>query len=552
MIDAEHVVEVGQSALPAFTPGFVAPETRRAGLPAEITASAQSSDCFSLGVTLLSAFTGMTDVEWVFGSASAPRADGERESRLRHILHDHRMPPAFGELIAGLTRSDPDNRWSLTQAAQFLSTFPTRVPDAARTAPAPRHLLDRLLADGIAQLQHSMTPDQAHLWPPDIRAMKADACSAWLGAAGGLSTLARASRALGGESLDVSVAEAARWVDERLFAVPRLLPGMSFGRAGTAWALYDAGAALGHDALASRAVDLAGSLPTEGSIPDITHGLSGAGMVHLHLWQKTGDVSLLGRALACADSVVRAVHRNGEDWMWPTPSDADSAVAGNNTYGFAHGIAGVGAFLLAAAEAGAQQSGDREAVHRYREAALGAGDTLARAARIRAGTPVWPSEVGGDDFVAPSGQWCNGPTGIGMFLIRLWSATGEQRFADLAEQCVPARVSLWHCVVGACCGLAGVGHYLIDLAEFTGESRFRAEADHVADLVYARRRTAGDREVTCPIDRGSAYKDGTAGVLAFLLRLLHGGPTPWMPSSRHGPHDMPRALTAVAGETNHR
>lgn len=553
MIDAELVAELGQRVLPAFTPGFVGPEARRAGLPAEVTVSAQSSDCFSLGVTLFSAFTGMTDVEWVFGSASAPRSDGERAGRVRQILDSHRMPPAVSELIAGLTRGDPDTRWSLTQAAEFLSTSPTDVPEEARapgTPPAPRHVLDRLLADGIAHLQHSMTPDQAELWPPDIRAPKSDTCNAWHGAAGGLSTLARASLALGGESLDVSVAEAARWIDERLFAVPRLLPGMSFGRAGTAWALYDAAAVLGQDRLASRAVDLARKLPTEGSIPDITHGLSGAGMARLHLWQNTGDRSLLQQALACADAVLEAAHRDGEDWMWPTPHDADSAVAGNNTYGFAHGIAGVGAFLLAAAEASGRHGGDPAATSRYRTAALGAGDTLARAARIRDRTPVWPSEVGGDDFAVPSGHWCNGTTGIGMFLIRLWSATGEQRFADLAEQCVPTRVSLWHSFVGACCGLAGVGHYLIDLAEFTGERRFRAEAEHVAGVIHARRRTVGDWEVTCPPDRGSTYKDGAAGVLTFLLRLLHGGPSPWMPSVWHGPPDMPRSLTAAAGVTN--
>ena len=575
MIDAEHVVEVGKSVLPAFTPAFVAPEARQASVPA------QSSDCFSLGVTLFSAYTGMTDLEWIFGSASTPRADRERESRLRQILHDHRLPPTITAVIAGLTCGDPADRWPLTQAEQSLSTpaaaartdaTPTNATrsDAARsdatptdaacsdaaptnatptdaTAPALPHLLDRLLTDGISELGRSMTPDQAHLWVPDIRALKSDACNAWLGAAGGLSTLARASQALGDRQLLAPLAVAARWVDERLFAVPRLLPGLSFGRAGTAWALFDAATALGDDGLAARAVDLAGRLPTEGPIADITHGLSGAGLLHLHLWQNTGDAGVLRQALACADSVVRAAHRDGEDWTWPTPNDVDSAVAGNNTYGYAHGIAGVGAFLLAAAEAVGEQGSDR-----YWEAALGAGDTLVRAARIRQGTPVWPSEVGGDDFVPPSGQWCNGPTGIGTFLIRLWAATGEQRFADLAEQCVPARGDLWHCVAGACCGLAGVGHYLIDLVEFTGENRFRAEAEHVAELLHARRRTDGNLDLTCPPDRGSAYKDGTAGVLAFLLRLLRGGHAPWMPTADHRPPDMPRQLVAAAAENHQR
>jgi hypothetical protein len=530
MIDAEHVAALGQKAYPAFTRAFAAPEVRPARMPAEVTTLAQAADCFSLGVTVFSMLTAMSDVEWIFGSPSAPRSDRERDALVSTVLADHKAPAAFGRLIAGLTRTDPARRWPSKRAEEFLSSLPdARKARAARAAPAvrtPPGSLDCLLTDAVAQLRRTMTPNRSQLWP-EPRLARSDPANAWLGAAGGLSTLARARAALGDESLDASLALAARWIDERLFAVPRLLPGLAFGRAGTAWALYDAAAMLGPagGALAARAVELARRLPTEAPIVDLTHGLAGAGMARLHLWRNTGDADLLRQAAACAEAVLRAARRHGNDWSWPTPLEVDSAVAGNNTYGMAHGIAGVGTFLLAAAQA--VERGDDAG--RYREAASGAGDTLLRAARIQDGQPVWPSEVGGDDYVTPSGHWCNGAAGIGSFLIRLWSATGEWRFADLAQRCVPTRHGLWHSVIGACCGLAGVGHCLLDLAEFTNEGRFRADAEYVADLVYARRHVAGDLEITCPPDRGSSYKDGTAGVLAFLLRLRYGGPTPWLP-----------------------
>ncbi|MFD7911876.1 hypothetical protein ACFV30_14235 [Streptomyces sp. NPDC059752] len=42
--------------------------------------------------------------------------------------------------------------------------------------------------------------------------------------------------------------------------------------------------------------------------------------------------------------------------------------------------------------------------------------------------------MGGEPQVRPAAQCCSGPAGNGTFLIRLWSATGQRRFADLAER----------------------------------------------------------------------------------------------------------------------
>ncbi|MFE1873455.1 hypothetical protein ACFW9N_21630 [Streptomyces sp. NPDC059496] len=67
--------------------------------------------------------------------------------------------------------------------------------------------------------------------------------------------------------------------------------------------------------------------------------------------------------------------------------------------------------------------------------ALDAGDTLVRAARVEGCRAARPAEVGGGEpQLRPAAQWCSGPAGNGTFLIRLWSATGQRRFADLAER----------------------------------------------------------------------------------------------------------------------
>jgi hypothetical protein len=197
-------------------------------------------------------------------------------------------------------------------------------------------------------------------------------------------------------------------------------------------------------------------------------------------------------------------------------------------------VAGTGAFLLYAGLA----TGRPE----YLEAARRAGDTLESAVEAEGGAAWWPS---GEDN-KPDGlrkrHWCSGSSGVGTFLIRLWAATGEQRFADLAEAGAAAiSRDRWYSSTVACHGLAGDGDFLLDLADFTGEQRYRDRAAELAAVMHAHN-TMRDGLMVLPdesrIDVNASYNTGLAGALGFLLRLRHGGPRWWMPdqilsSTRH-------------------
>ncbi|WP_314245129.1 class IV lanthionine synthetase LanL [Streptomyces sp. DSM 40907] len=549
LIDTEYVVEAGQERAPAYTRGFAAPEVRALGLhasPAEAgKVAGPEADRFSLGVVLFSVLTDL-DPRWAAGWTDEAGLPPDAQPALPLIALAHPPLAPFCELIDGLTRADPGARWTLPHALAWLAgpsgatgpstgtseTTATAATTVATTRPVlppyrPR-AIDRLLDDGLAHLQRTMTPWRASLWPaPEWNVPRSDPCNTWNGAAGVLATLTHAARARESTSLLATVAEAARWLDERLFSVDRLLPGLCFGRSGTAWALYDAARLLGDTAMAERAITLAERLPTRWPSPDFTHGLSGAGTAHLHLGQATADGSLLDTALACADAVLDAADRADGDWTWPTSRDTDSVLAGAHTYGFAHGTAGVGTFLLAAAAAAGARGRTGDA-GRFAAAALGAGDTLVRAARVEDGRAAWPAEVGGKPQLRPATQWCNGPAGIGTFLVRLGSATGLRRFADLAEQAAAAAVSdPWRAIAGACCGNAGTGHFLLDMAEITGEARYRTHAEGIAAVIDAQHCTSDGLRLVADATSGSEYGNGAAGILDFLLRLRHGGPRPW-------------------------
>ncbi|MET7403373.1 class IV lanthionine synthetase LanL, partial [Dactylosporangium sp. NPDC005572] len=294
LIDVEFVTPAGRDGLPAGTAGFMAPELRD---PDSDALAGPVSDCFSLGATLFCAATGLGP-SWVSDNPGVARTAAERAALLDRIARTFPDLAAFAPPVLGLTDPDPQARWTLKRAeAHLMSIGDSVVPLKPGPAGEPDGV-DRLIADGLTHLRQGMTPGAPALWPQRADSRDHDAANLWTGAAGGLAVLTRAARLTGDPALRADVTRAAAWLDERLFAVPRFLPGLCYGRAGTAWALHDAGQFLGDDRLTTRATDLAGRLPLAWHSSDVTHGLSGAGLAHLRLWRDGGDPAAGERAAA--------------------------------------------------------------------------------------------------------------------------------------------------------------------------------------------------------------------------------------------------------------
>lgn len=285
-------------------------------------------------------------------------------------------------------RDEPGERWTLERARQFIAgagadvngvavrvsarteedAAPALPPTASGTAAdaeptdTARLTRARLLRDGVAHLLATMRPhDTERLWPSEAFGETCDPVAVQHGSAGGVSVLARALRHWDGDgagsapvtrdALREGLRSAAYWTADRQDALPGNLPGLHFGRSGTAWALLDAARVLDDTALAARAAELALALPVEWPNPDVCHGAAGSGLAQLHFWRTTGDPRFLDRATRAADGLLAAARRTPEGIFWPVPEDFASALAGAWHYGFGHGVAGVGTFLLLAAEA---------------------------------------------------------------------------------------------------------------------------------------------------------------------------------------------------------
>ncbi|HST65804.1 MAG TPA: class IV lanthionine synthetase LanL [Mycobacteriales bacterium] len=516
LIDPDNAVEAGRPVWPVGTPGYTPPEHQQDGL----VPGRPEADLFGLGGLLFLIAVG---ADPVLAADSAPErpASARLQAWLARIGPELPLAYRLAAPILGLTHQDPDRRWSLERVRRHLAGSATPGPSGSSVRP-DRPGVSRLIEDAVGWLRATMDPAGERLWAAGRSAPDADPCAVQHGAAGVLAALvAAAPHVTDPAPVRDTIESACGWLVRQLPHEPRLLPGLYFGRSGTAWALFDAARLLGDPRLAGRALDLAARLPLRWPNADVAHGAAGAGLAQLHLWLAGGDPLFLARARACADGLAAAARRTDGHLLWPIPGTLRSGLAGQTHLGYAHGTAGIGDFLLAAGTA----TGDS----RYVALARDAADTLAATAVRRGAEASWPARPGGG--CSTGAGWCAGSAGIGTFLLHAGQALADPRLIELAAAAaVAVSRSAPRTNPAACHGLAGGGQFLLDLADALGEPDHRRRAEDLAALMVARAAGRGGR-LLVPDETGlgvaADHGIGLAGVASFLVRLQHGGAAPW-------------------------
>jgi serine/threonine protein kinase len=524
LIDTEFLAAPGDLVVNAMTMGYASPE--QAGAKFYGPAPDQSADLYGLGGSLMyllsAVHPGLPPDEPV------ARPVGARVRMLASFLAESNpLAQRLLPLLHGLLADDPAERWDLDRVDKFLSgvdaeetTLPS--PATGRPAVQPYRLL---LDDGVRALARKAEPQKEHLYPP-VRweGATGDPCSVQAGAAGPVEVLRRAVENSPDDELSEAFKNVAQWLDRTLPREPRVLPGLFFGRSGSVWALHEAALALGDEEMAQRAVTYAKRIPIRWENPDLTHGLAGAGMGQLHMWRRTSDPIFRERTLLSADRLVKSCVRREQGIAWPIPDNFRSELAGLVHYGFAHGVAGVATFLLSAA-----RELDRPDLL---ELAVAGGEALVAVGEEHGDGTLWPTGDNREERLGGLTWWCSGSAGVGAFLVRLWRATGDDRFLESANRAGAAVwQDRWLQPTVHCHGLAGSGELLLDLAAATGDQKHVDRALDIADCLYSRHVVRDGLTLVVGEDPRSvaySYNLGLAGTTAFLQRLQHGGERMWM------------------------
>lgn len=539
LIDLELAVAAGEpeaKGLMVGTPGYGAPE-QMAGAPPSLHA-----DYFSLGATMCFLFLG--DTPYFLDEVPTGRSLRERLTEwlaVRGEILD--TPRDIQMLILGLMDEVPEHRSTLADARHVLAVARKASEPSARARIARRNVESLAIKLGEDQWQQavnamvtyllaSLNPaDEERLWPVSCGYGAPDPCSLQLGAPGILGTLTRYFELTGDQQVAEAIATAGRWIAARAPVDAKRPAGLYFGNAGIAWSLFDAGQVLGDARLAEQGLALAVALPARSASPDVMQGTAGIGLTFLHLWLRTGNIEYAQRAGQSADTLIASVSEEAGRLVWVPPAEFDSRLAGRRHYGFAHGTAGVGYFLLAAALA----TGRSDCL----QLACRAGESLLANATVAHGVAHWGAGPG-DVPTAP--YWCHGAAGIGSFLTRLHRVTGDDRFGKAALMSAQAVIeNSWRGSLGQCHGLAGNGEFLIDMAQSSDGARHESSAHQLARVILTTR-TRRDDQMVFPNEHGgysATWGDGISGILSFFLRLWHRCPRLWMVDALFDRSELP-------------
>ncbi len=120
LIDTEHATRPGDVIGRVYTPGFVAPETLH--LPAFGPAPEPATDRFALGAMLVHLALGMPPAFLADSADSvARRTLSDRIVALLALAEaDRPLIRQWWPVLTGLCEADPERRWTLAQAADFL------------------------------------------------------------------------------------------------------------------------------------------------------------------------------------------------------------------------------------------------------------------------------------------------------------------------------------------------------------------------------------------------------------------------------------------------
>lgn len=505
IVDFELAHDLGDPLYQGFgTRGYCSPSQFAGAAPVST-----QDDIYSLGATLLSAVT-MMDLSLLPAHLSYARLLARHESHL---------PRALGGAIARCLEPDASKRLTLEEFIAAVRTSPTVCSKAEPASP-------RVFTDGVSYLSLARTIGDA-------------LCGEGCTATNGLYWTTRHHTSYGAAARDLYVGssgvglfllelydatrddhylrvaqKAAEWLQSSNACIGRSepLPGLYFGEAGVGlfylrlFLVTQQSKYLQWVTQASEAIS-----DVQFQNPDLLTGAAGTGLFHIFCHYATSEERFLVKAEDAAEFLISG--KSEKPFGWKIPPGYEG-LSGNIYLGFSHGAAGIAYFFSELY--GATQK------EQYIDAAIEVAEWLAALSEpaLDDGSGIaWPDVEGGKKSI----HWCHGSAGIGMFFLKLFEASGNERFLNLACRAgkTIAEGGKWAGTT-QCHGLAGYIELLVDLHQTTGDVQFKEWATELGDLLaeygvpdsnYYRWQSESPDIVS------SDFMVGEAGIGACFLRL---------------------------------
>lgn len=147
---------------------------------------------------------------------------------------------------------------------------------------------------------------------------------------------------------------------------------------------------------------------------------------------------------------------------------------------------------------------------------------LSQACPTKDGGLSWPDTAGSKSPLYP--YWRTGSAGIGIALLRFYRLMGTDRYRSILEKIFIDVDRKYAVSPGLFSGMAGLGEFLLDMYEFSGERKYCESAHTVAKgIMHFRVERNGIAFPGESLDRLCCdMGTGSAGVALFLSRLLDG------------------------------
>lgn len=473
-----------------YTPGFTTKEVIEQGL------AQPEDDLFGLGGLMLAGMLPVNGIMSVDPAASARFLDHlQRDFDLPHDLID--VP----RRLLSLNRADRPKAAvvaeSLRRVAERADHRP-RIHEAGIDPQTCPEILDGIVSHLLSAADYTR---EDRLFPADPAVFQTNPLNLGHGACG----VAYALKTLTGEV----PAEVLDWIRRQKLSEAAYPPGLYTGLSGIAWTLLE----LGLKESANDVLGLARGHQLLWDSPDVFYGAAGYGMTELRFFLDNGDRTHLERAIEAGESLLRTKLEDESGAFWKSQNMVSCS--------FAHGVSGIGYFLLALHGASGEE--------RWLDLARQAMDYLAaKAVEIPEGAISWRAQEGRPTFT-PYWRW--GSSGVGMTLLRYRHVTGETRFDELFRRMTMDCDRKYAIFPGRFFGLSGVAEFCLDWARFVpGEAEeAMRQARKALDgaLLFRVRRAAGVAFPGETLSRISCdYGTGSAGVALTVHRFLTGsGPS---------------------------